>query len=244
MLSISSSTLLESMQSLIENRVAVTDDYIIVYKESGLPTVPLKGQSGRTLLSEVASFYPEVLAVKGVNEWEGGTLHRLDTPTSGLVLFARTQRAFDYLYSEQKASRIEKTYRVTISKEKRSLEGFPPYPYKSPMVSSVNIESRFRAYGPKGRAVRPVTDNKRYQDGPIYSTFAKRESDDTLLCTIRKGFRHQIRCHMAWCGCQIKGDELYGASPSSGFGLEAIAISFIDRNGERVEYSISPRQIL
>ncbi len=231
------------MQTQIRNRIAETDDYVIFYKESGLPTVPLKGQSGRTLLSEVASFYPEVLGVKGINEWEGGTLHRLDTLTSGLVLFARNQECFDYLYSEQKADRIEKTYRVEVADSVLSLPGFPDYPYSSPMDGDVTIVSKFRTYGPKGHAVRPVLDDKRYSTGRSYATKAYKESDNTIICTITQGFRHQIRCHMAWAGCTIKGDELYGASPDSTFGLEAISIAFNDLDGRRVEYSISQHRI-
>ncbi len=231
------------MQSQIRTRIAETDDYVVFYKESGLPTVPLKGQSGRTLLGEVASFYPEVLDVKGINEWEGGTLHRLDTLTSGIVLFARNQRCFDYLYNEQKENRIEKTYRVKVSSSFSALPGFPPYPYRSPLESSVIIESRFRAYGPRGQAVRPVLDDRRYDAARSYVTKAYRESVDSVICKITKGFRHQIRCHMAWAGCTIKGDELYGASPDSSFGLEAIEIAFKDISGRMVEYSTSQLRI-
>lgn len=227
------------MQTQKRIRVAETEDYVVIYKESGLSTVPLKGQRGHTLLSEVASFYPEVLEINGVNEWEGGTLHRLDTLTSGLVLFARNQESFEYLYNEQKENRIEKTYRVEVSPSFSKMQGFPVYPYQSPFESAVEIESKFRAYGPKGSSVRPVLDDRRYDNAKSYITRAYRESDSTIICRITKGFRHQIRCHMAWAGCTIKGDELYGASPSDKFGLEAISLAFVDRNGKRVEYSTS-----
>ena len=86
-------------------------DFLIADKMHGIPTVPLKGQDrSNTLLGLVSAEYPEVSEIVGKNPWEGGTLHRLDTATSGLVVFARTQEMYGYLCRIQKEDLLEKTY--------------------------------------------------------------------------------------------------------------------------------------
>ena len=73
-----------------------SEDFLIADKPHGIPTVPLKGQNpDGTLLGMVSVQYPEVLNVCGKNPWEGGTCHRLDTATAGLVVFARTKTFYE-----------------------------------------------------------------------------------------------------------------------------------------------------
>ncbi|MBO5770765.1 MAG: RNA pseudouridine synthase [Spirochaetales bacterium] len=219
--------------------VYIDDELLVAYKDSNIPTVPLKSNSGASLLSELAKEYPEILSCHGKNEWEGGILHRLDTPTRGLVIAARNQESYDFLSKEQSEDRIVKTYRATVGKSYGALEGFPIFPYGDLMEMPAVVCSKFRSFGPKGSSVRPVTDNKRFQDGPIYKTEVRKDSDSSFLCTITKGFRHQIRCHLAWAGYPIVGDLRYGASDSPVFGLEAIALSFLHpTKGERIQISV------
>lgn len=204
----------------------IDEDFIVAYKPSLIPTVPLKNSSGETLFSLLTEKFPEIGECYGKNEWEGGILHRLDTPTRGLVIAARNQESYDFLSSEQNMGRIIKTYRATVSSCDSELPGFPAFIFSDPMKSNVKIESKFRPFGQKGSSVRPVTDNKRFQDGQVYWTRVEKESDNSFLCTITKGFRHQIRCHLAWAGYPIVGDLQYGGIESEIFGLEAIRLSF------------------
>ena len=197
---------------------------VVVHKPSGLPTAPLKNGCGDSLLRRVSEVYPEVLKVSGYQSWEGGLLHRLDTPTSGLVIFARDQKAFDYLSWQQKHDMITKEYRAVSAGVKEILPGFPPVTFSS-ADDGFRIVSGFRSYGRKGASVRPLAIGK---DMRIYTTDVMRESDNTFICTISQGFRHQISCHMAWAGYPLEGDVLYGGWESSRFGLEAIGITFSD----------------
>jgi hypothetical protein len=96
----------------------------------------------------------------GRNPWEGGVLHRLDTPTSGLVLVARTQRAFDDLWEEQRHDEIVKTYLAVSSKRLSPLPvGFVPFPFGDITLGRTVIRSLFRPFGEKGRVVRPVAED-------------------------------------------------------------------------------------
>ena len=181
-------------------------DFLIADKPHDIPTVPLKGQSpDGTLLGLVSRDYPEVLSVCGKNPWEGGTLHRLDTATSGLVVFARTQEMYDYLRTIQQQDLFEKTY---------SADTFESTDLKGPDLSVTDdgefkIVSYFRSFGKGSKAVRPTQDIKR-ADTPVLYTTTVTKSGERFTCTITRGFRHQIRAHLAWIGHPIKGDALYG----------------------------------
>ena len=191
--------------------VCETKDFLIADKPHGIPTVPLKNQSpDGTLLGLVGREFPEVLNVAGRNPWEGGTLHRLDTVTSGLVIFARTQEMYDYLQGIQQQDKLEKTYRAETM-ENDSLKGLD---LSIKDNEEFPIMSYFRSYGKGSKAVRPIQDIKRADTPVLYKTMAIKKNE-VFTCTITRGFRHQIRAHLAWIGHPIKGDSLYGTGTES-----------------------------
>ena len=204
-------------------------DTLVWWKESGIPTVPLKNTiDGRTLLSIASAYYPEIRCCSGPNTWEGGVVHRLDNLTKGLVLIARNQKAYDALMQQQKKDMIIKEYRAVTTTGRSIDEGFEPFLQYPITDGPVRITSYFRSFGPGGKSVRPVATSKRYMKGKVYSTEIVPVSENEYLCTITRGFRHQIRSHLAWAGHPINGDVQYGGVPSGDFGLEAISISYIE----------------
>ncbi|MCR4676191.1 MAG: RNA pseudouridine synthase [Sphaerochaetaceae bacterium] len=189
-------------------------DFIIADKPHGLPTVPLKRDlQQETLLKEVSVLYPEVLHSYGRNYWEGGALHRLDTDTSGLVIFARNQAFYDYLFGEQLNDRFVKQYRADTDGDTEERE----------------ISSYFRAFG-EGRKRVKVELNPEKADSPVlYRTTIEKKESGVYSCTITRGFRHQIRAHLAYLGCPIKGDRLYNPeNPGSVLLLDCQSVSFGD----------------
>lgn len=88
------------------------------------------------------------------------------------------------------------------------------------------ITSSFRSYGKKGASVRPLLNS----DTREYKTIVEKESEDSFICTITRGFRHQIRCHLSWSGYPIIGDLQYGGKENEKLMLEAISISFPYKN--------------
>lgn len=204
-------------------------DTLVYWKESGIPTVPLKNTiDGTTLLSIASAYFPEIVCCHGDNEWEGGVIHRLDNLTKGLVLIARSQKAYDALMQQQKKDMIQKEYLATVTSGRSIEEGFEDYPFSDPLHEDGMITSYFRSFGPGGKSVRPCYSNPRYAKGRIYTTMVTPESNSVVRCTITRGFRHQIRSHLAWAGYPIAGDTQYGGTESPDFGLEAVSISYIE----------------
>jgi 23S rRNA pseudouridine1911/1915/1917 synthase len=212
--------------------VAETAHYVVLYKPAFVHSVPLKRTAGQTLLSWCAERFPEVMAVHGKCRWEGGILHRLDYEAHGLILCARTQDAFNALYDQQSAGLFVKEYRVvSANKALALLPGFPQRPYF--VQAPCTIESAFRSFGPGRQAVRPVLVSDTAELTPVYQTEVVQKTDygDTLvfIVRLRRGFRHQVRCHLSWLGYPLLNDARYGGVDTGGaLALCAQALSFYD----------------
>ncbi len=189
------------------------DFFSVLYKPSGMPSAPLVENEPNTLLYFFLEKCSIARAVKGRKEIEAGLVHRLDTATSGLVLIAKTQRAYDFFLSLQNTHKIEKTYIAVsdIDKTKTSSKAIRSWNFPK------KITSQFRPFGPKARMVAPVfPDNHRFvESGRLYETeirsISKISDADSYIveCSLRKGYRHQIRSHLACLGLPIKCDALY-----------------------------------
>ena len=215
-------------------------DIVIADKPHGIPTVPLKEQAmGGTLLGEVALLCPEILQIKGRNDWEFGTLHRLDTATSGLVVFARNQWTYDHLQRMQADDRFEKTYSALVEESTRLKGKDLPEEWLKALDrgESIKIASYFRSYGPGSKEVRPIQDIKRSDNSVKYVTLV-RKRDKLFTCSIRKGFRHQIRAHLAWLGYPILGDPIYGDGKTGDkLDLDCFSVTFPDLDGKLFTFS-------
>jgi 23S rRNA pseudouridine1911/1915/1917 synthase len=230
------------MKDALDPQVVWEDpSLLIVDKPAGVPTVPLKEHNNTTtLLSLVAKRYPEVIDATNKNPWEGGVIHRLDTPTSGLVLIARTAEAHQRLYAIGQMGLFIKEYlAISSAQNPQAQSGFPPFPYEDPVHCGgreVAIGSLFRRYGDHRREVRPVlADSARHllekTSGTWYLTRVvyTGESDDAehrFVCRLANGFRHQVRAHLAWSGWPLDGDLTYGGVASPSLGLRAVAVEF------------------
>lgn len=203
-----------------------TASYIVVYKPPRMHSVPLNHEEGspqQTLVDWCARICPEVLEVRGRNPWEGGILHRLDYETQGLVLFAKTQIALEGLILQQEQGLFSKEYDALSVPRNSLLPGFPPMPLFSEVPFT--ISSSFRPFGPGRKAVRPLVPDtsKGKQRGikaialdqgqPYRTEIMEMHHTGEETCfrvRISRGFRHQIRCHLAWLGFPLLNDGLYG----------------------------------
>lgn len=223
--------------------------FCIVSKPRGLPSAPLSADDFQNCFCRAAAVFPELKAVSGRKAVERGLLHRLDTETEGLLLIAQTQEFYDFMIEEQKNGRFEKTYEAITEQDFQNagkLSGFPPAPAAVP-GEKIEISSYFRNFGPGLKSVRPVTEEsgkaalKKTGSIKIYRTEIFISEDFHAVCKIREGYRHQVRCHLAWCGYPIKGDRLYNASCREGESLHFKAAGLRFNNpitGKQEFYSI------
>jgi 23S rRNA pseudouridine1911/1915/1917 synthase len=229
--------------------------YAAVYKPPCMHTVPLSGDPAApegTLLDWFAAMRPQALSPRGRHPWEGGVLHRLDYETRGITLIATTQSAFDDLSRQQERGLFAKTYAAVSEGRAGFLPmGFPPCP-RAGSSPPLIIESAFRPFGPGRKAVRPAlppypkhkdiafdrggyykTEVTEVREEPISSKNDDRsiqKIQKTFTIRIMRGFRHHIRCHLAWIGFPILNDVLYGGFPRPfpGIALTATDLSFND----------------
>ena len=195
--------------------------YLIIDKPEGLPSAPLNEEDKENALWQAAELYPQILTVQGKKSIEYGLLHRLDTATSGLMIIAATQECYDFLQNEQKQGRIIKTYTAECGllrcARNDEMDAFP----ELVEVSTFTIQSYFRAFGPGRKEVRPVTKDSNkaaiqkvdkqvlYTTQVLIKSINKAKNTAIVECTITNGYRHQIRCHLAWYGLPIINDVVY-----------------------------------
>lgn len=174
-------------------------------------------KTGDTPLSEIVKAYIKEKYNKPGEVFLGVT-HRLDRPTSGVVLFARTSKALTRLNEMFKShEQIRKTYWAIV-------QGAPKVP-----------EARLENY-----LTRNETLNKSFIAKPnakeaklavlSYKTLVRGDNYSLLEVNLETGRHHQIRCQLASIGCPIKGDLKYGAkrsNPDGGISLHARQIAFI-----------------
>jgi len=235
-----------------------TEDFAVVFKPPRMHCAPLKhdGKESETLLDWYAKIFPVVMELSGRKENEGGLLHRLDFETQGLVFFAKNMQTLENLLDQQKQGKFIKEYSA-ICRKCEPQPGSAPFDALAP--PPLVIESYFRPYGPGRKQVRPVTSEKLKgkeiaKDGGAYykteiTNVEKKQIDSgeeiyRFTVRLKRGFRHQIRCHLAWVGFPVLNDPLYGRADGDGFlALRATGLFFDDPKSGKPTFS-APYRIL
>ena len=174
-------------------------------------------KTGDTPLSELVKAYIKTKYQKPGEVFLGVT-HRLDRPTSGVVLFARTSKALTRLNEMFKShEQIRKTYWAIV-------QGCPKQPearLENWLTRNEKLNKSFIAkLGDKEAKLAILS----------YKTLVRGERYTLLEINLETGRHHQIRCQLAAIGCPVKGDLKYGArrsNPDGGISLHARKIEFI-----------------
>ena len=179
-------------------------------------------KTGDTPLSEMVKAYIKEKYQKPGEVFLGVT-HRLDRPTTGVVLFARTSKALTRLNAMfQSHEQIRKTYWAIVSTDNGN---------RIMDKGEVRLENYLWRNEKQNKSfvVKPGTkDAKRAV--LTYKAIAHSERYTLLEINLETGRHHQIRCQLAAIGYPIKGDLKYGAkrsNPDGGISLHARRIEFV-----------------
>ncbi len=162
----------------------VDADVMVVAKPRGLPTMPAGGFFTHTLQRQVQRRYPDAVPA-----------HRLGRGTSGLVVFARSERARRGLPAAWQAGAVERIYRGLVQGRPPQTEfvvATPIAPVPHAILGSVH------AACPNGKAARSVVRVLRSGD-----------EASLVAIAIATGRPDQIRIHLAAAGHPLVGDAFY-----------------------------------
>lgn len=200
------------------------DSVVVVDKPAGVVVHPGAGQRTGTLAAGLLERYPDLAGVGAEDRW--GLVHRLDKDTSGLLLVARTQVAFDVLVEQLRGRHVGRGYLALVE----GRLGSPTGTIEAPIGRDPAQPTR-RAVTHSGKFARTHYE--------VVETFESSEA--TLVSvTLETGRTHQIRVHMAAIGHPVVGDLAYGATRKDLAGprtfLHAARLVFLHPNtGERIE---------
>lgn len=170
------------------------DVLLVVNKPPGIVVHPSAGHSHGTLVHAVLAHAPDLSGIG--DERRPGVVHRLDKDTSGLILFAKNAAAQRALQREFHDRRVEKVYLALV-------DGVPPTP-------TGRIEAPI-GRDPRHRQRMAVVPQSRGRDAQTYYRTLERFDEYSLLeLHPRTGRTHQIRVHLAFLGCPVTGDRVYG----------------------------------
>jgi len=170
-------------------------DVLVVDKPGGLVVHPGAGQRSGTLVHGLLAHYPEIREVGEPDR--PGIVHRLDKGTSGLLLVARSQPAYQALVAMLAGRRVERRYRALVWGALDSPTGM----VDAPVGRSARDRTRM-AVTLTGKDART-----RYE---VVGGFTDPVTVTELRCKLETGRTHQIRVHMASIGHPVVGDPRYG----------------------------------
>jgi 23S rRNA pseudouridine1911/1915/1917 synthase len=227
--------------------IVFEDDHVLVVdKSAGMVTHPGAGCSTGTLAAAALAHAPGMAAVGSPRR--PGIVHRLDKGTSGLIVLAKTQRAYDGLTAQLARRSVTRRYLCLVQGVPDRPEGTIDRPIARDPRSRVRM-----AVAPAGKGKRAVT---RFR---VLERFA---GAALVECRLETGRTHQIRVHLASIGHPVLGDLTYGRGRTpvaharrepgggddpelpalmhalGGVALHAAGLAFVHPvSGERLEFS-------
>ena len=202
-------------------------DIIVVDKPPGVAAHPTPGWTGPTVLQGLLAA-GHSLATSGAAERQG-IVHRLDATTSGLMVLAKSERAYSALKRAFRDREVDKVYHALVQGHPDPLRGT----VDAPIGRHPSGDGRFAVVA----GGRPSVTH--------YDTLEAFRAASLAEIVLETGRTHQIRVHMAAIRHPCVGDRLYGADPvlAAHLGLtrqwlHAVRLGFAHPgDGRRVEFT-------
>ena len=195
------------------NRIIYEDNHLIaVTKRSG--EIVQGDKTGDKPLSEEIKSYLKTKYKKPGNVFLG-TIHRLDRPTSGIVLFAKTSKSLSRMNELFKNKKVQKTY-YAVTEDM-------PIKQKGVIISLLKKNQK------QNKSFITKSDDGKKSELE-YDLIEKLQNYFLIKVKPKTGRHHQIRVQLSSIGCKIKGDVKYGAKRANkdkSICLHSYSISFV-----------------
>jgi 23S rRNA pseudouridine1911/1915/1917 synthase len=171
-------------------------DYLVINKPSGVITHPKNESDKSPSVTEwVLKNHPEA---KGVGEYPDrpGIMHRLDKETSGLLVIAKNQTAYDHFKKLFQTRAIKKYYTALVIGRPKADRGLIEAPIGRIGMKRTTIQRRGKLKDEKTAATE-------------YRVLKNFDGYSLLEVAPRTGRTHQIRVHLQHIGCPVAGDRMY-----------------------------------
>jgi 23S rRNA pseudouridine1911/1915/1917 synthase len=171
------------------------DDIVVVDKPRGVAAHPTPGWSGPTVIGGLVAA-GHTVATSGAAERQG-IVHRLDANTTGVMVVAKSERAYSELKRAFRERNVDKRYHALVQGHPDPLRGT----VDAPIGRHPSGDGRFAV----------VSDGR--PSVTHYDTLEAFRAASLVSVQLETGRTHQIRVHMAAIRHPCVGDLLYGADP-------------------------------
>ena len=189
------------------------DDVLVINKQSGLVVHPAPGHYDGTLVNAVLHHCADSFQRPGEDPIRPGIVHRLDRDTSGVMVVAKTQRAFNGLSRQAREHSFDRRYIALVRGEFKEPHG--------------RIDAAIgRSMADRGRmAVTGVHGKEAVTRFEVLERFG---AASLVRLELETGRTHQIRVHLRFAGRPMLGDQIYGVTDYASMHLAPDTIAALE----------------